>query len=166
MTNAHLTTYLNDHLAGAWAALELLEDLQSAHPQTALADILAGLEVDIRMDHEELEALALRLRITPSRLRRAGAWLGEKLARLKLKLDDPSGGVLRQFEALEALSLGIEGKRILWQTLATIADSLPELQDMDYDRLIRRADDQRRRVEAIRLEAAREAFGAFHAAAV
>lgn len=50
----------------------------------------------------------------------AMAWLTEKIARLKLMVDDAGNGAFRSFEALELLRLGIEGKRLLWQTLDEI----------------------------------------------
>jgi hypothetical protein len=54
-----------------------------------------------------------RLGVPTSAPRRAAAWLAEKLTELKLRLDDPSGGALRLMETLEAVSVGIEGKRLL-----------------------------------------------------
>jgi hypothetical protein len=39
---------------------------------------------------------------------------------LKLGIDDPPSGLLLLFESLEALSLGIEGKRSLWIALLDV----------------------------------------------
>jgi hypothetical protein len=75
-----------------------------------------------------------------------------------LRLDDPARGALRLFEELEALSLGIEGKRSLWVALSAAAKDAPSLQLLDYERLASRAEEQRSRVEAKRLEAARKAL--------
>ncbi len=60
--------------------------------------------------------------------------------------------------ALEGLALGITGKRGLWTALATTADILPRLRELDYARLEKRAVEQYARVEAKRLEVAREVF--------
>ncbi|HSF43371.1 MAG TPA: hypothetical protein VLT87_26460, partial [Thermoanaerobaculia bacterium] len=65
---------------------------------------------------------------------------------------------LHLLEALDALSLGIEGKKILWRALAAAAEDAPALQGVDYEGLTRRAEEQRRRVEALRLDAARRAL--------
>ena len=46
---------------------------------------------------------------------------------VKLRLDDPSGGALHRLEALEAVSVGIEGKRLLWRALAAAAEGTPGL---------------------------------------
>jgi hypothetical protein len=84
--------------------------------------------------------------------------LSEKLARIKLLLENPTGGQLARLEKLEALALGIEGKRTLWCTLLAVAEEIPALREVDFPRLSQRADDQRKRVEVRRIEAAREAF--------
>jgi hypothetical protein len=84
--------------------------------------------------------------------------LSEKLTRVKLLLEDPSGGHLARLEKLEALALGIDGKRALWRSLFAIAEVIPALRELDLTRLDQRAEDQRGRVEKIRMEAARDAF--------
>lgn len=158
MADKHLATYLNDHLAGSVAALELLESLEAEHAGTPLESFLTGLRADIAADSQELEALMNRLHVAESRTRKASAWIAEKVTELKLRLDDPAGGALRLFESLEALSLGIEGKRALWLALAATAKDAPALQVLDYERMAQRAEEQRRRVEEVRLEAAKRAL--------
>ncbi len=158
MAGKHIATYLNDHLAGSVVALELLEHLEAAHSGTEIGRFAAELRADVAADRQELEALMERLGVSQSRTRRATAWLAEKATELKLRLDDPADGAFRLFESLEALSLGIEGKRALWQALAAAADTAPALQVADYAGLTWRAEEQRRRVEAARLEAARKAL--------
>jgi hypothetical protein len=160
MENDNLAIYLNDHLAGSVMALELIEHLASAHADTSLDRFLSDLRGDIEADRQELQDLMDRLEITESSPRKATAWLAEKAAQLKLMMDDRPGGALRLIEGMEALSLGIEGKRGLWQALAVTAEDLPELQGMEYARLGRRAEEQRSRVEQMRLDYARAAFGA------
>jgi hypothetical protein len=158
MSDDHIAIYLNDHLAGSVAALELLEQLLEDYSNTPLERFFEELRTDITADRQELESLMERLNVTESRTRKASAWLAGKFAELKLRLDDPAGGELRLFESLEALSLGIEGKRSLWLALAVAAEDAPSLQLLDYEHLVRRAEEQRARVETKRLEAARSAL--------
>ena len=158
MADHHLATYLNDHLAGAVAAIELLQHLESAHVGTPTARRIATLRTEIESDRGVLTSLMGRLQITESRPRKAAAWLTERLAALKLRLDDSGDGAFRLFESLEAVSLGIEGKSGLWRTLATLAPNVPAIGGPDYDMLILQAADQRQRAEAMRLEAARAAL--------
>jgi hypothetical protein len=159
MSDQRLATYLNDHLAGAVAALELMEHVERAYAGTPVERLVAAVRADVSADRDELEAFMRRLGVTESGPRKAAGWLAERVARLKLRLDDPSGGSLRLLETLEAIALGIEGKLALWRALGTVAGSVPELQGVDYDRLARRAGEQRDRLEPARLEAARAALG-------
>jgi hypothetical protein len=160
MANKHLAIYLNDHLAGSTGALELLTHLAAAHPDTPVGESLMQLHAEIEAERQQLEQLIDRLDITESGPRKLGAWLGEKLAQLKMQMDDKATGAMRLFEGLEALALGIQGKRGLWQALGMLSEALPELKGIDYNQLVQRSEDQHRRVEAMRLAAAKEAFEA------
>jgi len=154
----HLDTYLADHLAGSVVALELLEHLEKNHHEAGLQEFFAGLREDIVADRHELESLMKRLAISASTLRSALAWLAEKAGRLKLRLDDSADGSLRLLEATELVATGIDGKRSLWLALAAASEDSRILQGPDYGRLIERAIEQRRRIEPVRLAAARAAF--------
>ena len=158
MADDYIATYLNDHLAGSVVAVELMENLETVYAGQPIADFIAKLRADIEVDILELEALMGQLQISESRTRKASAWLTEKFTQLKLRLDDPTHGDLRLFESLEALSLGIEGKRSLWLALSAAAELSPQLRIADYQRLQRRAEQQRARVEEQRLELARKAL--------
>ena len=161
MANEALAAYLNDHLAGSVAALELLGSLEGEREGTADAAVLARLRADIEEDREVLGPLMERLGIAASKPRQATAWVAEKLVDLKLRLDDPGHGALRRLEALETVSLGIEGKRLLTLALSAAAAMAPELSGSEAALawLGRRAEEQRAMVETLRIEAAREAFG-------
>jgi len=155
-----IAVYLNDHLAGSIVALELLKHLEGAHAGTELERQLFGLRADILADRHELESIMDRLHVRVSAPRKAMAWLTEKLTEFKLRVDSPAGGTLHLFEALEAVAVGIDGKRALWQALAFAAESEPRLRQADYTRLENRAEQQRRRIEVLRLDAARTALSA------
>jgi hypothetical protein len=154
-----LATYLNNHLAGSVMALELLEQLSEVRAGTAEAPVLIRLHGEISADRQTLEALMAELGITTNLPQQASAWLTEKLSELKLRLDDPSGQALWRLESLEALALGINGKKALWNALMVAAEAVPELGGRDYTQLIERADQQFDVVEGLRIEAARDAFG-------
>lgn len=160
MASNHVGTYLNDHLGGAIVGLELLDYLEGQCEDEGLKGFVAELRAEIVEDRRALEALMARLGVSASVPRRAMAWLGEKVTELKLRVDDPVSGRLRLLEALEAVSLGIEGKRSLWRALNAAATIDATLRGPDYAGLVRRAEDQRGRVEAVRLEAARAALAA------
>ncbi len=154
-----LTTYLNDHLAGSVGALELLDRLIEVHQDKPIGKFFEGLRAEIQADQDELKALLGKLKVEESTVRKAGAWIAEKLSRSKINLDgDPAEASAGLFLALEALVLGITGKRSLWRALHAASRSLPELARLDYSGLEKRAIEQCERVEAKRLELARTVF--------
>ena len=156
MSREHLSVYLNDHLAGSAAGLELISDLQAIPGYEEWA---ARLHREVSEDRDQLETLMRKADISQNTARKAAAWLTEKVVQLKTRLDDRGGGPLQKLELVEALALGIDGKRALWTALRAVSGELPRLNELDYDRLIQRAEQQRGEVESARLRAAAEAFG-------
>lgn len=155
-----LPIYLNDHLAGSVAAIELLNHLRKLSRGTGREKLFATLQSEVEEDQKVLKELLRELGEPQSRVRKAAAWLTEKVGEAKLKLDDPGSGELRLLEALETLELGILGKLGLWRALAVAADRVPQIKNLDLANLERRASEQHQRVEAERLKVARVAFGA------
>ena len=151
-----LDIYLNDHLAGSVAAIELLEKVIAHHSEDRFGKIFRDWRNDIQADQETLRNLIRKLGAEESAIRKAGAWMAEKFSRIKIGDLDDSAGLL---QALEALALGITGKRLLWRSLGTIAPNFAPLQGTDFGELEKRAQDQFEGVETLRLEMAREAFG-------
>jgi hypothetical protein len=154
-----LTTYLNDHLAGSVAAMELLGHLRDSASGTERERLFTALQTEVEEDQEVLKRLLHDLGGKESRVRKAAAWLTEKLGEAKLKLDDPGSGQLRLLEALESLGLGILGKLALWRSLEVAREQVPALRELDFARLKSRAVAQHDRVESERVRVARTAFG-------
>ena len=154
-----LATYLNDHLAGSVAALELLDRLHGLSRGTDREQLFVSLREEIEEDQEMVKLLLRAVGGKESMARKAAAWLTEKIGEAKLDLDDSGSGQLRLLEALETLGLGIRGKLGLWRALGAAASFEPEIGKLDLPRLEQRARDQFDRVEAQRLLAARAAFG-------
>ncbi|HEX6107457.1 MAG TPA: hypothetical protein VFZ26_17850 [Gemmatimonadales bacterium] len=151
-----LGMYLNDHLAGSVAAVEMIDQAIEDNAGTQLAAGLAGLVSAIREDQDVLRGLLQRLDVGESSLKKAGAWLAEKAGRVQLGRTDK--GPLRRLEMLEVLGLGIQGKLALWRALQEVAHRHPELAAVDLLALERRAREQHEQVEAYRLAAVLEAF--------
>jgi hypothetical protein len=91
-------------------------------------------------------------------LKSIAARVAERLGRLKLNGSIVSYSPLSRLVELEGLSIGVEGKRLLWKVLAERRD--PALADFDFEALIARAESQRDRLEQLRLEAAELALEA------
>ncbi len=154
-----LRIYLNDHLAGSIAGLELARRCRSNNRGTPLAEFLTELIDDIDADKLELESLMESLGVPKDRLKQATAWAAEKVGRLKLNGQLTGYSDLSRLVELEGLCLGVEGKASLWRGLKRIAGQDPRLATTDLDRLLKRAEEQRERLEERRLEAAVRALG-------
>ena len=154
MATEQLSTYLNDHFAGSVVAVELLEHLESTHADTPLKTFFTELRTEIEADRKQLQNLMESAGIEQSSFRKASAWISEKFTELKLRVDDPGQGALRLLESVEVLSLGIEGKRLLWRSLQAAGETT-----LKYAELIQRAEKQRDDIEEVRLAAARKALG-------
>lgn len=154
-----LTSYLNDHLAGSVGALELLDRLVDTYRGRPLERFFRELHDEIEADQETLKELIASFDDEKeSAVRKAGAWIVEKFSRARIQLSETRDGEMGLFLALEGLALGIQGKRALWRALAAASATVPPLRRLDYDELEKRAVEQYDRVEAKRLEVAREVF--------
>lgn len=158
MKNEHLAVYLNDHLAGAVGALEILERLIKIYTGKPVANFCAEMHREVAADQTELRQVMEALAISESSVRQAGAWVGEKLSRLKLRMEGEESGEPGLALAFESLVLGIKGKEVLWRALLMIQPVWPQLQPFDFERLVERAINQGAQVDQQRLAAVRDAF--------
>ncbi len=156
-----LDGYLNDHLAGSAAAVQLLERCLGRDPESELGHVLLALRDEIEEDRGVLERVVTSLGGTPNPLKRAGAIATELLASLRLSLPKLGAGSAEasRLEEIEVLSLGIEGKRLLWRALAELGSDA-RLSEFDFAALARRASAQQDRLEPFRLQLAAAAFTA------
>jgi hypothetical protein len=155
----YLATYLNDHLAGSTAGLELVKRAASENEGSPLGEFLSELEAEISEDREALEELMDSLGVGTDHKKIAAAWVGEKVGRLKPNAQLLGYSPLSPLVELEALSLAIEGKRLLWIAVQGIAAEHGLAPERFAD-LAARASDQRSRVEQFRVEVAERALRA------
>jgi hypothetical protein len=153
-----LDIYLQDHLAGATFGLQLLERCRCNNGGSELAEPLAALAAEIEADRQTLAAILRRLGGQPSRVKTSVAWALEKGQRLKPNERLWRYTPLARLLELESLAIGITGKKAMWRVLEDVTPR-GDLEGYDFTALVGRADDQLRRVEALRLDAARAAFG-------
>lgn len=153
-----LGVYLNDHLAGSSAGLELAEKLRDHNQGTPLGDVMAALYLEIEQDRGSLEELMARLEVARHPVKDAAGWVLERLSRLRLNPALTGSAELTRLLETEALSLGIEGKLAMWLALKEAAADDRRLAGTDYDRLIERARGQRRALEPHRVAAAVRSF--------
>lgn len=154
-----LSTYLTDHVAGSLGAVNLLRFLRNHYRDEPLGRFAADLLVDVEKDRAVLEDLLERIGTRRvGHLKEGVAWVGEKIARIKLqRYSEKRLGALL---ALESLEMGIRGKFALWRALDVVAQYDSRLQGVDFGPLWARAQEQYERVEKQRLDAARATFQA------
>ncbi len=155
MAKDDLSTYLNDHLAGSVAAIELLDHLIKVHEGKPLGKFFEELRGEINADQAVLRKLVQRF-AKESAIRKAGAWLVEKFSRARIQIAGEKLGEMGLLQAMEVLVLGITGKQLLWRALSAALANSPLLRGVDLQQLEERAINQIERVEAKRLETARE----------
>jgi hypothetical protein len=160
MNEKYLRIYMQDHLAGATAGLELARRTRGANEGTEYGEPLARIADEIEADRRMLEGIMHDFGWGGDRLKNIGAWALEKAGRLKLNGELTSYSPLSRVVELEGLYTGITGKLGLWAALLELAPGEPRL-DVDLlERLRDRAEEQRATIDELRVKAAREAFAA------
>ena len=160
MNEKYLRIYLQDHLAGSTAGIELARRTRGANQGTEYGPPLAQIADEIDADRRQLEAIMQDLGFGGDTVKNVAAWTLEKVGRLKLNGELRSYSPLSRVVELDGLLTGITGKQGLWLALLQLVDAEPRLDRERLERLRDRAEDQRTRVEALREKAAREAFAA------
>jgi hypothetical protein len=160
MNQKYLRIYLQDHLAGSTAGLELARRTRGANDGTEYGAPLAKIADEIAADRRQLEGIMQDLGFGGDRLKNTGAWVLEKAGRLKLNGELKGYSPLSRVVELEGLLTGITGKWGLWVALLEIAPTEPRLDAALLERLKGRAEEQRETVEQLRERAAKEAFAA------
>ena len=153
-----LSIYLNDHLAGATAGVDLARRLAQTHRSSRDGAVVARLADEIVDDRATLINLMTRLEIRANQLKVAAGWLAEKAGRLKLNGHLLTRSPLSTVIELESMRLGVEGKAAGWRTLRALADDHDRLDSDEMDRLIDRANRQIEALEDLRVTAAARVF--------
>ena len=156
-----LLGYLDDHLAVAAAGIQLAERCRDRDPESELGHVLHALLIEIRHDREVLERVIRVLGGSPNTIKRATALGAERMSSLRMSLPMIGLGSREsaRLEEIEVLSLGIEGKRLMWAALAQLSSTDERLSEFPFPDLKRQARSQRDRLERSRLRLAAEALG-------
>jgi hypothetical protein len=147
-----LGVYLNDHLAGATAGLELVRRMAaSAEPGSETAAVVKRLVNEISADRSALIAMMAAVGVKIRGYKVFAAWAGEKASRLKLNGHVLSRSSLSALEEAEMLRLGVEGKAAGWRTLRVVAQRDSRLDSGQLDELLARATRQSDTLEDLRV---------------
>jgi hypothetical protein len=155
----YLSIYLNDHLAGAALAGRIAERAVGQNADHPVGDALRVLSHEIEEDRESLIRVMELVGARRDPVKVGAMWAAERLGRVfKFNGHLVRYSPLSRYEELELLSLGVEGKLLMWRTLESLAQTDKRLQGFDFATLIKRARAQRDELERYRLDAATEAF--------
>jgi hypothetical protein len=151
-----LTIYLNDHLAGATAGVDLAERAAAENEDSEFGPPLRHLAGEIAEDRAVLVSLVEALDVPVDHVKLAVGWTAEKLARLK-----PNGRIvgyspLSRLLELEGLASGIRGKHALWRALAAMPS--PPIDAARLEELAVRAEEQLQEVDQLHDRAAQLAL--------
>jgi hypothetical protein len=155
-----LGIYLNDHLAGATAGLELARRVAGTGQIPAPPAELRQLAREVAEDRDTLLRIMGTLGLPVRSYKLWAAWAGEKAGRLKPNGHLTTRSPLSNLEELELLRLGVEGKAAGWRTLRTLADRDSRLEAGQLDELIARAGRQAGFLEESRVRAAGQVIDA------
>src|SRR5215208_5114195 len=116
----YLATYLNDHLLGSTAGMELARRAARENEGSELGEFLRALSREIEDDRETLLTVMGELGVKSDRAKVAAGWTAEKLGRLKPNAQLRGYSPLSPLVELEGLLMGIHGKLAMWRTLAEV----------------------------------------------
>jgi hypothetical protein len=154
-----LGIYLNDHLAGLTVEVELARRVVGAHRDSDIGAVLERLTAEIVGDRATLRDMMAALCVPVRRYKAYGAWVGEKVGRLK-----PNGYLrgrspLSIIVELEGLRLAVEHKALGWRTLRELALHDDRLDPGRLDGLLDRGRRQADTLEELRARKVAEVFG-------
>lgn len=152
MNNKLLRIYLNDHLAGAAAGIELVKRTAKNNQDNTFGPKLNALYAEIEADRAALRRIMDDLGLSEDVLKQKAAFVAEKFGRLKLNGQLTGYSPLSRLVEIEGLLIGVFGKLAAWKLLERLSDELP-LEISEITVLIERAEDQLERLTEMRLEA-------------
>jgi hypothetical protein len=156
--NELLGIYLNDHLSGATAGVELARRMAGSQGMPESRAEFQRLADEIAEDRAALIEIMATLGVPVRQYKVYLGWVAEKVGRVK-----PNGRLvgrspLSDLVELESMRLGVEGKGGMWRVLRSLAVAGSRLDTRRLDTLIERAQSQGRTLGELHLKAAARAF--------
>jgi hypothetical protein len=112
-----LITYLREHLSGADAAIQVVRRLASPRKGAQDAQLFQRLAEEFDEDRATVRSLLRQLGTSPRSPKRAAGYASGVLLSW---VAGGSPGHLALLRTLEALAIGIQGKRCMWRALQTL----------------------------------------------
>jgi hypothetical protein len=140
--------YLNDHLGGSEAALKITERLVEQHGDDEIGAHMRTLRTEIEEGQAAIRTALELLNEGESILTRSVGVVGGALTWLRGAA--PIGSTPTLLEDLEALTIGVWGKRLLWGTVARVAAYDSRFAVVDPDHLAAQAEAEERELLRLR----------------
>ena len=134
--------YLNDHLGGSEVALKITDRLIEEHGDDDVGVYMRGFHGEIEEGQTAIRTALDLLDQGESILTRSAGIVGGLVTWVRDA--SPVGSAPTLLEDLEALAIGVWGKRLLWGTLARAAVYDPRFRALEIDRLTAQADAEER----------------------
>jgi hypothetical protein len=151
-----LGVYLNDHLAGSSAGVDLARRLAEEHGGTPVGAALEPFAAEVAEDRAALLGIMQELGVSVCHLKAATAWALEKVSRLKLSSGLLGPSPLSSLEELETMRVLVEGKAAGWRTLRVVARYDRRLDTSQLETLSARARRQSTLLEELHGQVAEE----------
>ena len=148
MDEQRFARYLNDHLGGSEAALKITERLVEQHGEDEIGTYMRILRAEIEEGRAAIRTALELLDEGESLLTRSVGVVGGML--MWLRDAAPIGNAPTLLEDLEALAIGVWGKRLLWGTVARATLYDPRFSVLDADRLADQAEAEERELLRLR----------------
>lgn len=142
---ANLASYLVDHFTGSDAALAVVTRLSEASEHAPDRALFERLTNEFTEERAVVRAVLEQLGSTPVSIKRA---LGKAGGSILQAAAGREAGALSYFRTLEALLVGVQGKRCLWRALQSLGPSVDEA--TQFAALEQQALDQWRDIETAR----------------
>ncbi|HEX2054719.1 MAG TPA: hypothetical protein VHJ78_13480 [Actinomycetota bacterium] len=113
----YLGIYLNDHLAILVAARELAHRSEESNQGSPLGKLLSEIRETTEQEVSAVRDLMKAHDVTENPTKSAGAWLAERVGRLKLNGQITGYSDLSRLVELEGLDVALEAKRMFWDAL-------------------------------------------------
>jgi hypothetical protein len=142
-----LAAYLREHLTGSDAATRVVARLRRTHEGTREGTLFRRLHEEFQEEREIVRGLLADQGFSPRSIKRLAGQLGGLLFQ---SAGDGLRGDPALFRTLEALAIGVQGKRCLWRTLQTLGHELSRFEPQRFTRLESRAAAQWEAIEECR----------------
>ena len=124
-----LIAYLRDHLSGSDMAIRVVHRLGSTHEGTQDRKLFRRLSKEFEEDRSVVRSLLAQLGASGRSMKRAAGYASGAV------LSVTAGGApgdLSLLRTLEALAIGVQGKRCLWRALQNLRTMRPTAQGMNF----------------------------------